>query len=556
MPYSVTKFPQTICNLLVSIHWKRELLTILVCFALVFTLQRLGGAYKNEFGGHPDEAGHYVTGLMVRDYLASGFHKGPMPFARDYYDHYPKVALGNWPPLFYVMQSAWTLIFPPTRASMLLLMAFLSTLTAMVLFYVLKSQFNYSKALLGSLLFLSLPLYQTQAAMLMGEVPVTLLALIATVFWGRFLDRKNAANSLAFGLFASLTILTKGNGVLLALVPPLALIFGRQLSLLKRPAFWIPALIVPILCGPWTWIFRKDAQAGWVQDSPGWSFTRIALSYYPATLVLAFGVGLVILAMIGFWTKLVVRREKESSGIWPATAALLCSTLIFQILVPCGWEARHLFPALPPMVLFIFAGADRVISWLMNRGLSPKMATASVLLVAGLAFFVQTFKIEKNEFSGFAPIATSLLSNPQAKQSTLLVSSDACGEGSFIAEVAMREKRPGHIVQRTSKALASSTWGGGKYQAKFTNEQAILDFLQKSPVQYLVLDTSLPISARKNHHVLLYEVVSHHPEFFVLEGTYSIDRSGVWQTNGIQLYSLQSNSKGSAIASQSTVLVK
>ena len=30
------------------------------------------GAYHAEFGSHPDEAAHYVTGLMVRDYLASG----------------------------------------------------------------------------------------------------------------------------------------------------------------------------------------------------------------------------------------------------------------------------------------------------------------------------------------------------------------------------------------------------------------------------------------------------------------------------------------------------
>ncbi|MDB6124166.1 MAG: hypothetical protein JWQ71_3159, partial [Pedosphaera sp.] len=509
----------------------------------------LGGAYGNEFGGHPDEAGHYVTGLMIRDYLASGFHAGPMTYAKDYYDHYPKVALGNWPPLFYLMQSAWTLIFPPNRTSMMLLMAFLSTLVAMTLFFALKREFNSRKGFLGALLFLSLPLFQAQADMLMVEVPFTLLALIAMVFFGQFLDSKKSVNSFAFGLFAAIAILTKGNGVLLALVPPLALIFGRQLALLKRPAFWIPAVVVPIICGPWTWKYRDVTRAGWVADSPTWSFSRVAIYYYPHKLVLAFGFGLMVLAIIGFWAKIIARRGERLSGIWPTAAAVLCSTLIFQIVVPCGWEARHLFPALPPVILFIFAGADWVIGRLSAKGLSPKLAAVSVMTVAGLAFFIQTFRVTENDFSGFAPVAITLLSNPQTKQSTFLVSSDARGEGSFISEVAMREKRPGHIVQRTSKALASSTWGGDKYQTKFADEQAIVDFLQKSSFQYLVLDTSLPASARKRHHDLLGEAVLHHPEIFALEGNYPINRGGVWQTNGIQLYKL-SDERNGAIASE------
>src|SRR5205814_702859 len=30
----------------------------------------LSGALKSEFGGNPDEAAHYVTGLMIHDYVA------------------------------------------------------------------------------------------------------------------------------------------------------------------------------------------------------------------------------------------------------------------------------------------------------------------------------------------------------------------------------------------------------------------------------------------------------------------------------------------------------
>ena len=63
-------------------------------FDVAFLWQLFAGAYGSEFGGHPDEAGHYVTGLMVRDYVATGFPGSPMKFAGEYYRHYPKVALG------------------------------------------------------------------------------------------------------------------------------------------------------------------------------------------------------------------------------------------------------------------------------------------------------------------------------------------------------------------------------------------------------------------------------------------------------------------------------
>src|SRR5215211_7034866 len=82
-----------------------NLLIALLLLALVIGLQMRAGANHAEFGGHPDEAAHYVTGLMLRDYVASGLPGNPMAYAKTYYDHYPKVAIGNWPPGFYAIQT-------------------------------------------------------------------------------------------------------------------------------------------------------------------------------------------------------------------------------------------------------------------------------------------------------------------------------------------------------------------------------------------------------------------------------------------------------------------
>ena len=96
-----------------------------LCVFLGFavTLQALSGAYAVDFAGNPDEPAHYVTGVMVRDYLAAFPWQPPMTFARNFYSHYPIVAIGHWPPMFYVVQAAWTLPFGVSRLSVLLLMA-------------------------------------------------------------------------------------------------------------------------------------------------------------------------------------------------------------------------------------------------------------------------------------------------------------------------------------------------------------------------------------------------------------------------------------------------
>src|SRR5438309_11882614 len=101
-------------------------------FLIVAALQWRTNAFHSELGGSPDEPAHYVTGLLVRDYVAAGLPWNPLFYAQNFYVHYPKVALGHWPPFFYLVQAAWTLPFTPSRTSVILLMAVLTAIPATV----------------------------------------------------------------------------------------------------------------------------------------------------------------------------------------------------------------------------------------------------------------------------------------------------------------------------------------------------------------------------------------------------------------------------------------
>lgn len=535
-----------------SFTWRKDAPLIGIFLIVAVAFQWLEGAYQSEFGGHPDEPAHYVTGLFVRDALATLptclAERSVAPLARfaskdapgSFYDHYPKVALGNWPPVFYVMQSAWTLLFSPQRGSLLLLMAVLGALTAWLLFRALQREFGPPVAGFGALLFLALPLVREHTGMLMTEIPVTLFTFAAMLFLVRFLEREETLDSLMFGLLASLAILTKGSGLFLALVVPLAVALTRKFHLLKRASFWYAAVIVAVLCGPWTWKFREVARAGWMEDNPSWHFTQQALFYYPKKLVLAVGFLLTILALLGLMSRLFRSQQgRPVSSLWATVGALLASVLCFHCVVPAGLEPRHLVPALPALVMFIFAGAQELLVRLERRRLSPQLAGGVVYGMMTLALVGETVRPALGGYDGLGPVAAKLLADPANAKAVFLISSDATGEGIFIAEVAMRERRPGHIVRRASKVLGSSSWSGAGYKAKFEGSEELMAALQKDGIAIIVTDDSLPPARRVRHHGQLREALDTHPDKFTLLGKYPMIRGGVRHEEALRVYRRQ-----------------
>lgn len=518
------------------IRWLRQLLLLTLFVTIAAALQRASGAWESEFGGHPDEPAHYITGLMVRDYVAHGLGSRPMPFARDYYEHYPKVALGNWPPGFYVIQAAWTLPFSPQRGSLLLLMALLAGFVAWAIAYALEIEFGLPTAMVAALLFLALPVVQIQTGMVMTEIPVTLFMLLATLAFGRFVETERTRDALAFGFLASAAILTKGSGLALAFVPPMALMFSRRWHLLKTRKFWYPAVIVLVLCGPWTALTLGLARAGWEEGGFSLRFTRLALPFYGRTAYLNLGFALTVTAVIGIIVKLwPYPKEKRPSGLWSAMGAVFFAVWLFQSLVPCGLDERHFVPALAAAVMFVLAGAQRAAQYAEARNLPwLRPAVYGALIVF---FVIGPFRIPRKDYRGLGTLAHQL-SVSSGRHDVLFISSDATGEGIFISEVAMREARPGHKVVRSSKLLASSTWGGGDYKAKVAGPQDVLAALEMAQVRYVVVDHTLPEGRKLPHHQLLEKTLAEMPTHFELMSKASFVRNGRAFADGLELWRL------------------
>jgi hypothetical protein len=485
-------------------------LAALLLAAILF--QILGNAYGSEFGGYPDESAHFMTGLMIRDYVTSGFHQGPMRYAEDYYLHYPKVAFGMWGPLLHITEAGWMLIFPPSRIAVLVLMALITALTALFLYRALIDDVGWPLALLAAIMFIAVPNVQTYTAMVMSDGLVALMDFLAAMAFARYLDTENWKYSAQFGVFATLSILTKGNGVALLFLPLFAMIFARKLGLLKRGSLWVSAIPLILVAAPWQ-IYSAKMLSGIAERQPGWVF----LPKLTALVATVLGVALIPLIVIGVYDKLIANR-RTAGGKWPAAAALICGFWLFHWLIPSlGPEPRYAIAVTPPMLMFLMAGVERLAYWI------PKPAAHShrVLAVAAamvILFAATGFSVPRQQHHGFDEIS-QLVEQPEYKKSVVLVASEGDGEGMLIDEVAMREARPSHFVLRASKMLGQSDWNGKQYVPKYRTPEELMKFLDGIPVELVVIDNQ-PGVTPPSYYELLKQTIAAFPALWERAGSY------------------------------------
>ncbi len=527
--------------------WTAKLLVFCLLFAVAVALQWFGGAYQAEFGSEPDEAGHYVTGLFVHDFVKAGFPRQMRQFGENYYDHYPKVALGHWGPTFYLIQTAWALIFSPQRESIMILMAVLAALGALVLYCLLAKEFGRVASLIGALVFIAIPLVQQYTAAVMTEIPITLLVLLAVVFFARYLETERKRDSVGFAVCAALVILIKFSGFLLVFVPPITILLTRKFHLLKKFSLWLAAIVVAILAGPWSIKTVKLATNGISDDPFGWAFTHKAVPYYFTKLTLTVGLAITVLAVFGLIVKWPRKGTSEKGAIvWASVIALLFSVLFAAMVIPAGYEVRHLIPALPAVIALAIAGAEWISKELRRRNVPGKVACGLACGVPLVLFFVLNFRIPHKGWAGFQEVAR-WLNVAAGEKEKFLVSSDARGEGMFICEVAMHDgKRPKHYAERTSKKFADTDWSGSSSSYKllyaptmsakkeqkreYTNADEAFALLQQDTVGYVVIDRALERPPK--HEELLREIIEKHPDNFVLEKKFPIERSTKELPNG------------------------
>lgn len=483
-------------------------------FVLAVVLQYSSGAYRDDFSGFNDEPSHYTTALMVRDYFAAGFPRGAMRFAENFYVHYPKMALGHWPPAAYIVFGVWMILFGGGRIPALLLLALFTAASTLLLFLAARRVLSLASSHLIALGFLLLPIVQMHFNMVMLESPLTLASLAAVLAMVRWVERDRWMDAVWFGLLTGTAIMTKGNAWALVFVAPMALLLLRRVRRIFSPRMFLAGGLVAALCGPftiWTMPMVKD---GWDGSSFTWAFFFTAMPQLAGFLFQIVGVVFSVLFFAGLWTKFLAPMwNRRLEPFWAVMASYILSVWVFHGMVPTSIEPRKVFAAAPALLLFSGAGVDWLTSVLPRRVpmfARPVLAPAAI----ALAFASVTFAIPRGYCPGFVRVTDFLLSKPEWSDVGFFVSSNTDGEGRLIAEVASREIWPKHIIIRSSKALVRTNWQLTQYELHCTTPQQVSDLLNRLSIAIVVLhDEPMREKETHPHHQLLRAMLKDNPDW-------------------------------------------
>lgn len=443
-----------------------DLLPSAVFLVVCFLAQIRSGAYHSDFSQGPDEPTHAVSCLLAHDFLAHPSLRHPLRFAWNFYAHYPKVAIGHWPPLFYLCEGAWTLLFGRSRGALLAFVALCGAALLASLYTQLRRYTGVPLALAAAAALFCCPPFQEMVSAVRPDLLLAVLVFWAACFAARFFCGGDRANIVRAGVLGVAACLVHGRGALLMLVPfALAPLSGRSFT--------------------WRWAVAGVGVALLFLLPPHFQqANHLSFAAVFGTLFDLFRYGWFALPLLISGAVLALRRS-EGREFQAAMIALLAAFVVFTALTPVHWDDYRVVVALPAVLSLIAAN----VRWLQERrqAREPRAARrfsvslaalACVGFAAGLAFFPR-----KPDTGYRSAIAGGLLRG----DAVALIAGDALHEGSFIAEAALADPGLRGTVLRSSKALAVTDWDGHTYALRYPSAQQLNRFLDEQRVTLVVV---------------------------------------------------------------------
>src|SRR5579883_145831 len=442
-------------------------------------------ADPNQFTQLIDEPSHFVTGLMIRDYVARRLPGSPIRFAKEYYLHYPKVAFGSWPPLLHIFLGGWMLLLPPVRQSALLFMDVLVALLALYSGWLARRSLPWLPAAgIAVAVWLS-PVVQSLDQVVQADLQYGLLSVVCMGSLALWMERPGALRAVCFGLALFGAAMTKNNALFLAIAVPLAILLTRSFRLLRRAEFWLAALPGALAVVVWQYFtlpFVQKNMKGVTEESvPGF----VAFPYVWKLVTLVW-IGLAPFVLWGIYRRVwVPLRRGRVAPLDAALFALLIGPVAFHSLLPHDVNQRYLLPALPALLIFAAAGVVDLFS-------TFRIPYPAALAAAALAVAIPSIAtpVKPLPQAGFLAIADHMAAHyPGSLYPSMLLESSFAGESQLIAEIAVRDHRPERWLLRGGKILRRRTGTLNNRQTAVVEEDPaeMLRYLKELPVSFLVV---------------------------------------------------------------------
>jgi hypothetical protein len=464
----------------------KRLLNAGVCLLFAFILlamQYASGAFTADLAMDPDEPAHAVSSLMVRDYLTQGIPHNPVTFAWNFYAHYPKVAIGHWPPLFYCLEAIWMLVAGRSQAALLLFVTLCGTAFMASIFFEVRRRGSTAAAVVSVAILLSTRIFHQ---MLCGVRPDILLALMvfwAAVYCGEYMRFGLRRDRNLFLVFLVAALLVHGRGGALVLLPFILLPLRPKVTKWK----WIVAgaVAMALFLVPQ---YIHQAPPNNIAAFPGrardFILSTVFLTGWPWKSLLVDGISLAagwpFALLAAFGLPLVFRKGPEQQ-FWTAMAGLFLCSLVFYIVVPVPLEYRFLLTAMQAVA--VLAGGS--VDVLLQSSLPYRKPLRVALCGAVVAWTIfAAAHLEHKRDLGYRQLVANCLF---CGNDVVLIAGDEVNEGGLIVEASLADPYRAHTVLRASKLLASSGWTGWNRRLKYKSSSEVLHSLDQEHVSLVLV---------------------------------------------------------------------
>ena len=452
--------------------WVRVLIAFIIAFDVAAFFQWADGAFQSEFGGHPDEATHYLTGLRVRDAALHTWdraHPGGV--------QHPVAALRRTP-AFDITQGAWMLVFGTSRLATLLFMAALAAATTALIFGTVRREFGEWAAVAAALLWLCAPAVRESYETILPGQFLAFILTAAVVCGAWFFDHRRRGTPLAEGKKPS------------AVAPQIARTSRSGES--RRIVYFAAAAVIGGV------LFQSITGA--LEFAPGPPLSAISFLQKCAQLL---GVGTACFALAGIFIR---RKTQPAPGAgWFVMAVLL------PVLLGVGWrqaawpDSRALIIATPILTMLAVRGAVSLAGIVGSQTAIarefPRRRALWIFLLLLLALPPDLLSHRQKEWQGFGPTARTLIEESRGASLALVVS-DPRGEGMLISEIAMRDPQRQITIERGSETLVDAAGSAprGRPMERFLEDEQLFAHLTSGRIRYIVLDSAVPEDSRAGYH--------------------------------------------------------
>ncbi len=447
--------------------WLRVLIAFIIAFDAAAVFQWADGALKSEFGGHPEEAQNYLTGLRVRD----SFTRAPAKENGDAGDSAAPATLQKRG--FPLVLGGWMTVAGTSRLAVMLLMTTLAAATATLIFCVLRRELGGLAAGAATMLWLAAPAVRESYETILPEQFHAFVLTGAALLWARMMNETEVKRAAAAKWI--------GNASLLVVVAVMAVAFLNVVE------------VVP----------------GDVRTASRLLHECVSVS----------GVAVLSFALIGMAIR--VRSEARLNAIWPALSALIAGVMLARWLKSEVPDGRVLIVATPALVMLAARGAIALAGVIVPRVAPdaelPRRRVLWVILLLLLALPLYLLSPWQKDWRGFGAIAASLIEESHGSgPARVLVVSDPRGEGMLLSELAMREGAREINVDRGSETLAEPAAAASPTlpAGRFIEDEQLLAHLTAGRIQYIVLDTAVPEEAHAGYHDQMRRVVEDNVRIF------------------------------------------